>query len=122
MKTSFLVRTVLGLALVAAFMAPPVMAGAQDFTLVNDTGVEIHQIFTSPTDTDEWEEDILGEDTLAHGQAVNIHFSPKEDAALWDLQIADGEGNTITWEKLNLLKISKLTLHFKDGKAWADAE
>jgi hypothetical protein len=122
MKTSFLLRTILGLCLVAAFVAPPAMAGAQDFTLVNRTGVEIHQVFASSSATDSWEEDILGEDTLPDGESVEIQFSPKEDAELWDLRIADGEGNTITWERLNLLEISKVTLHYKDGKAWADTE
>lgn len=122
MKTSIILRTILGLTLVAAFVAPPVMAGAQDFTLVNKTGVEIHQFFVSSSATDSWEEDILGDDTLPDGESVEIQFSPKEDAELWDLRIADSEGNTITWERLNLLEISTVTLHYKDGKAWADTE
>jgi hypothetical protein len=34
----------------------------------------------------------------------------------------DKDGNSIEWEKFDLLKISKLTLHYKDGRAWADVE
>lgn len=123
MKTSFLVRTFLALAVVAAFgFAPVAMAGQQDFVLVNDTGVEIHQVFVSPHSTESWEEDIMGEGTLPDGESVEISFSPKEDAAMWDLMVTDSEGTSITWVNLNLLQISKLTLHFADGKAWADAE
>jgi hypothetical protein len=94
--------------------------GKQDFTLHNATGVEIHQLFVSPHSTDDWEEDILGRDTLPSGESVEINFSRKEKAKLWDLKVVDKEGNGIVWENLNLLEISEVTLHYKNGKAWAD--
>jgi hypothetical protein len=92
----------------------------QDFTLHNMTGVEIHELYVSPHSSDDWEEDVLGQDTLADGDSVDIHFSPKEKAKLWDLKVVDSKGNSITWESLNLLEIADVTLHYKNGKAWAD--
>lgn len=100
----------------------PAIAGDQDFTLVNQTGVEIHRLYTSPHSSDDWEEDVLGDDTLANGESVDITFRPKEKAAKWDLRVEDEDGNAITWENLNLLDISTVTLHYKKGKAWADVE
>lgn len=99
-------------------------AAAQDFTLVNQTGVEIDKVYISPHDKDDWEEDILGKDTLPTGQSVDIKFHRSETAAEWDLRIEDKEGNAIEWENLNLLKISKLTLHYDPAtkKATADME
>lgn len=97
-------------------------AGDQDFVLVNKTGVEIHKVFISASETDEWEEDVLGEDTLPDGAKVKITFSPDEEAELWDIKVEDGEGTSIVWTGLNLLKISKVTLHFDDGEATADLE
>ena len=97
-------------------------AGAQDFTLVNKTGVEIDKVFISPHDADDWEEDILGKDTLPDGQSVDVKFDRDETAAKWDLRIEDKEGNAIEWENLDLLKISKLTLNYKDKKATAEVE
>ncbi len=97
-------------------------AGDQDFTLVNGTDVEINAVYISPHSTNEWEEDILGQDRLASGDSVNITFSRTEKAAKWDLRIEDTGGNAIEWENLNLLEISKVTLHYKDGKAWAEVE
>lgn len=99
-------------------------AAAQDFTLVNQTGVEIDKVYISPHDKDDWEEDILGKDTLPAGQNVDIKFHRDETAAEWDLRIEDKEGNAIEWENLNLLKISKLTLHYDAAtkKATADME
>jgi hypothetical protein len=94
----------------------------QDFTLVNDTGVEIHKVYISPHDSNDWEEDILGKDTLPSGQSVDIKFHRNEKAANWDLRVEDSKGNAIEWENLNLLEISKVTLHYKDGKATAETE
>lgn len=110
------------LALTALFSSAAFAQGKQDFTVVNMTGVEIHELYVSPHSADDWEEDILGRDTLPSGESVEISFSPKEKAKMWDLRIVDGKGNAIEWENLNLLEISKVTLHYKNGKAWADVE
>jgi hypothetical protein len=102
--------------------SPASQAAAQDFTLVNKTGVEIDKVFISPHDGDDWEEDILGRDTLPSGESVDIKFHRSETAPNWDLRIEDSKGNAIEWENLNLLTISKLTLHYDNGKATAEAE
>ena len=97
-------------------------AGDQDFTVVNKTGVEIHKLFVSPHSSNDWEEDILGKDTLADGESVDVKFGRSAKAAHWDLKIEDSQGNSLTWENLDLLEISKVTLHYKDGKATADVD
>jgi len=101
---------------------PAASSAAQDFTLVNKTGVEIDKVFISPHDSDDWEEDILGRDTLPSGESVDIKFHRSETAAQWDLRIEDKQGNAIEWENLNLLQISKATLHYENGKATAEVE
>lgn len=110
---------VVGMALLAAAAA---VAGEQDFTVVNQTGVEIHKLFVAPHSSDDWGDDILGKDTLPDGETLDIEFGRHEKAAHWDLKIEDSEGHSVEWESLNLLEISKVTLHYKDGKAWADTE
>jgi len=104
------------------FTAPVALAGEQDFTLVNKTGVEIHSLHIAPHKSDTWGEDILGKGTMDNGETLKITFSRQEKAAHWDLSITDEKGNSVTWESLNLLEISTVTLHLKDGKAWADLE
>ena len=98
--------------------------GPQDFTLVNKTGVEIHGVFVSPHSSDSWEEDILGKDTLANGESLDIKFHRSETAKMWDLKITDSKGNAITWQNFNLLEIEEITLHYdaETGKAWADVK
>lgn len=93
--------------------------GAQDFTLVNKTGVEIYALYVTPHNAEDWGDDILGADTLAVGGTLEITFSRKEKAKLWDLRVEDEDGNFIEWERLNLLEISKVTLFYKNGKATA---
>jgi hypothetical protein len=106
-----------GMALLATSAAH---AGDQDFTLINKTGVEIHALHVSPHSSDEWGDDILGKDTLPNGDSLNITFPSRARAAHWDLRVEDEKGNSLTWESIDLLEVSEVTLHYKDGKAWAD--
>jgi len=117
---SFLTLFVSALALFA--VRQNALAGDQDFTLVNKTGVEIHALHVSPADANKWGPDILGKDTLEDGQSVEIKFHEDEEAEKWDLRIEDKEGHAIEWEDLNLMKISKVVLHYSDGKATAEVE
>lgn len=95
---------------------------AQDFTLVNKTGVEIYALYVTPHNANAWGDDILGADTLLANETLEISFSRKERAKLWDLRVEDEDGAFIEWENLNLLEISKVTLFYKNGKATAIVE
>ncbi len=93
--------------------------GRQDFLLVNRTGVEIYALYVTPHSANDWGDDILGVDTLAADDEVHITFSRKEKAKYWDIRIEDEDGNSIEWESLNLLEISKVTLYYKNRKPTA---
>ena len=60
-----------------------------------------------------------GRDTLASGESVEISFSRKEKAKLWDIKVVDGERNGVEWESINLLEIEEVTLHKKGDKVCA---
>jgi hypothetical protein len=95
--------------------------GKQDFILHNETGVEIHNLHVSPVSTDDWEEDILGRDTLPSGESVKVTFEDREKHVHWDLKVQDHEGNSLEWHDLNLIEIEEVTLHWDahTGKGWA---
>lgn len=117
-KTKLIVAfSVLAMIVTATAMA---RSGRQDFVLHNETGVEIYELYVSPSTTDEWEEDVLGVDTLAAGDSVKITFEDRDHRAKWDLKVVDGKGNSIEWKSLNLIEISDVTLYYKDGRAWAE--
>ena len=98
------------------------LAGKQDFTLLNKTGFDIHEIYVSPHSSNEWEEDVMGKGVLVDGQSVAVRFDRANKAKEWDLKVVDKEGKAIVWEKIDLSEITKLTIHYKDGKASADVE
>ena len=118
------IKIALALAVIATFVTASAFArvGKQDFTLHNQTGVEIHSLYVSPHSADDWEDDVLGKDTLASGDSVKITFEDRDKHVHWDLKVVDGKGNSIEWHDLNLIEISELTLHYEKGKAWADVK
>jgi hypothetical protein len=117
-------RFALALGVIAIFVTATAFAraGKQDFLLHNKTGVEIHSLYVSPHSTNDWEEDILGKDTLADGDSLKITFEDREKHVHWDLKVTDKDGNSLEWEDLNLVEIDEVTLHWdaKAGKGWAD--
>src|SRR6266550_1589945 len=116
-------RALIALSVIATlFVVAFARGGKQDFVLHNATGVEIHELFVSPHSSNEWGDDVLGRDTLPAGESVKITFDDQEKAVKWDLKVADGNKHSIEWENLDLTKISELTLHYKEGKAWADVK
>ncbi len=118
------VKLALSLAVIALFITASALArtGKQDFILHNQTGVEIHSLYVSPHSSDDWEDDVLGQDTLASGESVKITFDDREKHAHWDMKVTDKDGNSLEWEDLNLVEISEVTLHWdaKKNKGWAD--
>lgn len=110
---------VLGLVTVTALVFQgTAVAGTQDFTLVNKTGVTINNMHVSETSKDDWEEDVLGDQVLDDGESLNVSFSGKE-ACKWDIMVKDEEGHGIYWRSIDLCEVSKVVLHCGDGKCWA---
>ena len=95
------------------------LAGEQDFWLVNRTGFTIDEVQITPHNSKDWGDDILGKDTLGDGEKVEIVFKRKEKAKVWDLRVEDEDGDEYIWYDLNLLEISEVTLFYKKGKATA---
>jgi hypothetical protein len=94
-------------------------AGDQDFVLVNKTGLTIDELYVSPSNDNEWGEDVLGKDVLANNEEVEITFSRKETECIWDLKIVDEDDDDIIWEDINLCKAEEITLYYRNGKPTA---
>lgn len=109
--------------LAAAFLAAPIVtfAGTQDFTLVNQTGFVIYEVYVSETANEDWEEDVLGRDVLDNGSRLDITFSGRK-ACLWDIMVVDKKDNTVEWTGINLCEVSVVVLRCKGDECWADYE
>ena len=111
------------LLLVLLVSSPALFAQAQqDFTVVNKTGLAIANLFVSPAETNNWEEDVLGVDVLQNDEQVDIQFHPSEESCLWDIKIIDEEGDSVEWYKIDLCKALVVALYWENGEAWADVE
>ena len=84
-------KVAIALGVIAIFVTATAFAraGKQDFLLHNQTGVEIHSLYVSPHSADDWEEDILGKDTLAAGDSLKITFEDRDKHVHWDLKVTD---------------------------------
>lgn len=108
--------------LMLASAATSSIAAAQsklDFTLKNSTGLTIQEVYVSPDESDDWEEDVLGRDVLKNGESVEIEFARSEKSCDWDLKIKDADGNEVEWDSLDLCVAVTIELEYKGKKATA---
>lgn len=97
----------------------------QDFILVNKTGYAISEAYVSPTKSDDWEEDVLGRDTLDDGEAWQIKFNRSVKTCKWDLKVVYEDDNShAIWQGIDLCTVGKITIHYnrKNDTTSADFE
>ncbi len=106
------------------FAAMPAIAGVQDFSVVNDTGYDIYEVYVSPTRANDWQEDVLAEDILANGGTTDISFARNEDSCMWDLKVVYEDDDTAAWKAINLCEVSEVTLEYDadTGRTWATTD
>ncbi|MDO9441390.1 MAG: hypothetical protein Q7T73_10915 [Beijerinckiaceae bacterium] len=85
----------------------------QDFVLVNKTGYDISAVYVSPAKTDDWEDDVLGEDELEDGDETLIRFGRREKSCMWDLKVVYSEDDSSAyWKGIDLCKVSTITIRY----------
>ena len=109
------------LVVVSTALSTPIVAQQSklDFTLLNRTGLIITELYVSPDEADDWEEDVLGRDVLKHAESLDITFARTEKSCDWDLKIKDEDGDEIEWDSLDLCAASHITLLYQNNKATA---
>lgn len=100
--------------LFATCIATAAHAGDQDFKLVNKTGYQIDSVYVSEASSRSWGRDVMGRDSLAEDESVDISFSRAAQACRWDLKVKYNDGDEATWQNLNLCNISRVTLFWND--------
>lgn len=89
-----------------------------NFELHNETGYEINEVYVSPNNSNDWEEDVLGQDTLPNHESVDIKFS-RQKQDYWDLKVVFKGGKESIWYKFDLSQITDITISFRNGKAYS---
>lgn len=95
-------------------------------TVVNDTGIDIYELYASTVDVDDWEEDILGTDILYAGESFVIDFTYYSDQTEWDFAMADMTGQMIEFYGLDFADCdpagATLTLEYDGENGYATLE
>lgn len=66
--------------------------------VTNNTGYDIYYLYVSNASSDSWEEDVLGDDILEHGETVRVNVR-KQKSSVFDIRAEDEDGDTYTlWE------------------------
>lgn len=85
----------------------------QDFELVNKTGYEIKHVYVSPAKSDDWEDDVLGKDTLDDGDTWSIKFHRANKTCFWDLKVVyEVDSSSAVWTDIDLCKVEKVTIRY----------
>jgi len=108
----------LAVALLLSTAAPPVPAGSAraangaDFTLKNENGYQIDEVYVSPRSSRRWGKDVMGEDTLDAGQSMNITFPRNNAACTFDIMVKYHDNDVkAEWSNVDLCKYSTITLY-----------
>lgn len=85
-------------------------AGDQDFELVNASSSPICYVYISPSNANNWGDDVLGSgECMGTGEAIDITFNGTSQK-LWDLRVEDSNGRGETYRGFNLMEISQITV------------
>jgi hypothetical protein len=85
------------------------IAGRQDFTVRNQTSTDIVRIYVSTSNSNDWEEDVLGRDVLAAGSSTTINFSNSTQGCYHDLKAVFRDGDVLERRDLNLCELRSYT-------------
>jgi len=93
-------------ALAAAVIGGPALADAnKKVKIINETRHAMVQFHASRVGTNDWEEDILGQDTLAIGASVTVNFGT-DDYCLYDFLGVFDDGDKVEKRRINVCDIS----------------
>lgn len=89
-------------------------AQAEDlvFTMINNSSKNLLKFFTSPTDVNEWEEDVFGADVLQPGQEVEITIADDRTQCVYDMKMVFDDGQEL-FDKQDFCEIDSYTLYDK---------
>jgi len=92
-------------ALLASFATTAGADGNKKVKIINETRHAMVQFHASRVGTKDWEEDILGQDTLAVGSSVSVNFGT-DDYCLYDFLGVFDDGDKVEKYRINVCEIS----------------
>ncbi len=94
---------------VTQLVASPLFAADLKVTVVNQSGYTIEEFYGSNNGTTDWEEDILGEFALPHGEAVEVNFDDGSGHCIFDFLAVFEDGDTVHEEDVDVCTVGTFT-------------
>jgi len=80
-------------------------------TIVNNTGYTVYYVYASPSDDDDWGEDLLGDKILRNGQSTEITLKlPLNAKSVYDILLEDEDEDT--YSKFNVRITNNMRVEF----------
>ncbi|HUH77126.1 MAG TPA: hypothetical protein VLZ53_07170 [Devosia sp.] len=96
-----------------ALLAATTQANAQtvEFTLVNESAQVLTYFYTSPSEEEEWGDDLLGEDgVLEPGVSGTVTIGDGSDQCLYDFRFETSEGVVLEVDAIDICALATYTL------------
>ena len=100
---------------IVTLMPFPTFAAMKSYTVVNQTGRTIAEIYAVATDKDNHREFSLLKAPLEDGQSVSAEYD--SDFRKYDLTVVFDDGEVAFWDSVNHKKAERLIV-YKDGKGY----
>jgi hypothetical protein len=103
----------LAIILLASFQARHVVADQRDFTVINGTAATTFtELYVAPSSSSDWEDDILGGDTLRPTERINVHFGRfNPSTCMYDIKVVGKDGTTGELDNVDLCSTTTVTFH-----------
>jgi len=97
--------TTTAFAIAGLLLATSAQAADRHVRIINETRHAMVEFHASGVGTNDWEEDILGQDTLGVGNSVTVNFGT-DDICLYDFLGVFDDGDKVEKHRINVCEIS----------------
>ena len=92
--------------------SPAYAACNKSFRVYNDTDTAIEQLYVAPTSASNWEDDVLGDDTIDSGTSKVIDMSADtRDLKLYDVKAVFSNGAVVSGGKIPICRAVQVHIH-----------
>ena len=88
-----------------ALSAVSAMATDRNVSIHNDTGVTIYRFFSTNSGSSHWGSDVMGDNALPAGNAMNLNFDNKYNYCEFDFRAEFSDGSVLEKDKVNVCEI-----------------
>ncbi|NDV53029.1 hypothetical protein [Salipiger sp. PrR003] len=95
----------------ATLVSAPACAANRHVTIVNKTGYTMVEFYGSNNGTTDWQEDVLGDYVLAHGESIDVNFDDATGYCVFDFLAIFEDGDQVKQEDVDVCSVGIFTFN-----------